>query len=106
MHIVPFTTAHLDAAAALLAARHRRDRVLCPELPQRYEDPAEMRPLLAAALEAPRTTGVVALRNGRLAGYLIGEMQLIASSRNVPPRSMATYSSWHAVEPADGAETY
>jgi GNAT superfamily N-acetyltransferase len=104
--IEPLVPDHLDAAAVLLAARHHRDRALCPELPERYENPAEMRPLLATALEAPRTSGVVALRDGNIAGYLLGQMQLDALSRNVPARSMATYSSWHAVEPADAVETY
>ena len=33
--IVPFTADHLDAAATLLAARHRHDRTRTPTFPQR-----------------------------------------------------------------------
>ena len=38
--IVPFDEAHIEPAATLLAARHRRDRVWAPALPPRFEDPA------------------------------------------------------------------
>jgi hypothetical protein len=37
LEIAPFRVEHLDAAAPLLAARHRNDRVRMPDLPARFE---------------------------------------------------------------------
>lgn len=69
LRIEPFSAEHLDAAGALLAARHRRHREAEPLLPARYEDPAEAR---AAIQELPEPSGVAAIRDGRLVGYLLG----------------------------------
>jgi GNAT superfamily N-acetyltransferase len=66
-----FSDAHLDDAAALLAARHARDRRAEPLLPKRFEDPAEARVLLEEAWRADGASGSVATREGELAGYLI-----------------------------------
>src|SRR5262249_10535242 len=41
IEIVPFEDGWLDAAAALLAARHRAQRAVEPGLAARYEDPGE-----------------------------------------------------------------
>ena len=62
----------LDACAALLAARQRRLRTRRPELPERYTDPDECRPLIAAVLERPAAHGVIARDDGRAVGYLVG----------------------------------
>jgi GNAT superfamily N-acetyltransferase len=102
----PFAPDHLDAAATLLAARHGRDRKLFPDLPARYEDPGEMRPLLAASLEAPSSSGVVALQDGRLIGHLLAEMQLTGTLRLMPPRSMFIGYTGHSVDPTEDVETY
>lgn len=72
MTIEPFAPDHLDAAAELLAARHRRLRAARPELPERFADPAATRPLLAGLLDRPDAHGVVAVREGSAVGYLIG----------------------------------
>jgi GNAT superfamily N-acetyltransferase len=63
---------HLDEAAALLAWRHREDRIAAPILPARYEDPAEAMPVLRALLATEGMHGVVALRGGHLLGFLCG----------------------------------
>jgi GNAT superfamily N-acetyltransferase len=63
---------HLDAAAALLAARHRAQRRVEPGLDPRYEDPAAARAELAALLNREDASGVAALRDGELEGYLLG----------------------------------
>lgn len=66
----------LPAAAALLAARHQRDRAAQPLLPEGPENPA----LALAAVESVWTRagaqGAAAVEDGRLRGYLIGRMEV------------------------------
>ncbi len=70
--VVPFADEHLEAAAALLAARHAAQRAVEPLLPARYEDPAAARAEVEAARGTEGATGAVALVDGRVAAYLIG----------------------------------
>jgi GNAT superfamily N-acetyltransferase len=72
LELEAFSDAHLEDAAALLAARHARDRKAERLLPKRYEAPAESRALLEEAWSADGGSGSAALRDGRLSGYLIG----------------------------------
>ena len=46
---MPFTAEHLEGAAELLAARHRRHREAEPLLSARYEEPAAAREEIAEA---------------------------------------------------------
>ena len=71
LELVPFTDDHLEGAAALLAERHRRHRLVEPLLPARYEHPAQAGALIEA-LRAAGAEGVTALRDGALTGYMIG----------------------------------
>ena len=108
--IAPFGEEHLDAAAALLAARHRADREREPELPARFEEPAAARALIEAALRARGAGGVVARRGGRLTGYLVGAPLLAApggiAARYVLPRSVWVDQAGHATEPPGDGEVY
>jgi GNAT superfamily N-acetyltransferase len=70
--IVPFAAEHLEPAAALLAARHRRDRIGVPDLPPAYEDMDATLPVLRDLMASDGMRGVVALRDRRVAGYLLG----------------------------------
>ncbi len=63
---------HVADAAALLALRHREDRRAAPILPARYEDPAEVAPVLHALLASEGMHGVAALQGGQLLGFLCG----------------------------------
>jgi hypothetical protein len=72
MEIAPFEAEHLDAAAQLLAERHRRHRGSERLLPERYEDPAQTRPEIEAAWREHDASGFAALGGGALVGYLIG----------------------------------
>jgi GNAT superfamily N-acetyltransferase len=63
----PFAGEHLDGAAELLAARHARHRAVEPLLGD--QDP---RAAIEQAWGRDGTSGAVALRDGRVAGYLIG----------------------------------
>src|SRR5262245_36760095 len=68
--IHPFSDEHLDGAARLLAARHRRHRLSEPLLPERFEDPEGAGEELRALRERG-ASGVACLRKDRLAGYLL-----------------------------------
>ena len=62
LEISPFSTDHLDDAAALLAQRQVSLRTVRPELPAAFTEPAGCRPLLAALLDREGSHGVVAIR--------------------------------------------
>lgn len=66
--IVALTSQHLEDAASLVSARYAALRREIPLLPDRYERPDGLLPLLKElAASAP---GVVALQDGKLAGFL------------------------------------
>ncbi|MFL5960809.1 MAG: GNAT family N-acetyltransferase [Gaiellaceae bacterium] len=67
MEIVPFADEHVAGAAALLAERHAAHRAVEPLLPDRSD--------LAAQIEKERenATGAVALEDGAVTGFLLGQ---------------------------------
>lgn len=72
LEIRPFSDEFLAAAGELLAARHRAHRAAEPLLPPRYEEPGAAAAEVAALAAADGVSGAVALRDGRLVGYLLG----------------------------------
>jgi GNAT superfamily N-acetyltransferase len=68
LEIQPLADEHLDAAASLLAERHRAQRRAEPLLP----DVADFRPHVEEAARAEGASGWIALADGEFAGYLIG----------------------------------
>lgn len=68
--IQPFDSQHVEAAARLLAERHRVEQLTFPFLPALAE-PAAAR-AISASLSKPYAYGAAAFQNGVLAGYLIG----------------------------------
>ena len=68
LEIQPFTEEHLDAAAGLLEQRHARHVEAEPLLAKEIDFPAEIRALLGTE----GSSGVVAIRNDRVAGYMLG----------------------------------
>ena len=74
IEIVAFQDELISDAAALLAARHARDRQVLPDLPAQFTDAAAARAAIEAALRRPHAGGVAAVQGGQLLGYLIGEM--------------------------------
>lgn len=100
--LAPFHDDFLADAAELLAGRHQRDRAALPELPTRLENPAIARVAVQAAWRRPRTSGVAALSDGRLVGYLIGDVTIDAFRGRI---------AWirqggHAIDPAVDVELY
>jgi ribosomal protein S18 acetylase RimI-like enzyme len=71
LELEPFSDEHLEDAARLLAVRHARQREDEPLLSRRLEDPAAAGEELKRAWRADGASGAVALRGGRLTGYLV-----------------------------------
>jgi GNAT superfamily N-acetyltransferase len=69
--IRPLDPTDLDAAAALLADRHRRHRLVEPLLDPAYEDPAAARAEIETLLGKDLAAGWVATRDDELAGFLV-----------------------------------
>ncbi|HKG44904.1 MAG TPA: GNAT family N-acetyltransferase [Gaiellaceae bacterium] len=67
LEVVPFSDEHLDAAAALLAARHARHREAEPLLPE-LQDP---RAAIEREWRAEGASGVFATRDGAPVAYLV-----------------------------------
>ena len=72
VEIRPFADEHVDAAAGLLAERHRRHRLAEPLLPARYEEPTAARVELEAVWRLAGASGAAAISGDRLVGYLVG----------------------------------
>lgn len=75
IEIVPFSMSSLPAAAELLAARHARDRAFLPLLPGRFEQPRTAVSAVREVWGKPAGSGVAAYHDGRLLGYLFGEIR-------------------------------
>jgi len=76
--MIPFTEDLLPLAGELLAGRHRRDRLILPALPARFEDPAVAMAAVQACLERDHASGVAAVEGDRLLGYLVGDLVIDA----------------------------
>ena len=72
LEIEPLGERHLTGAGALLAERHRRQRLSEPLLLERYEDPAECAEQISDLFSAEGVIGAVALRDGQMVGYMAG----------------------------------
>lgn len=70
IRVVPFHDRYLEAAATLVAARHRQERQHVPILPGRFEDAEVVLPPLERL--ADQSPGVVALEADRVVGLLLG----------------------------------
>lgn len=72
LEVRPFAGEHVSDAAVLLAERHRRHRMARPLLASRYERFEAAQAELAGAMAADGASGAVALRDGAMAGFLLG----------------------------------
>jgi GNAT superfamily N-acetyltransferase len=107
----PANADDLDAAAALFAARHRRDRSRIPNLEPRIEEARAARELLRPLFESGRADGAIAEAGGAVAGFLFGEQMLFAptemASLFIPPHSVSMPIEGHAVaEGQDATAVY
>jgi GNAT superfamily N-acetyltransferase len=69
LEITPLEERHLEDAAALACARYRALRQRLPLMPSRFENPDAILPELRDL--AGQALGVVAIRGGKLAGFLV-----------------------------------
>jgi ribosomal protein S18 acetylase RimI-like enzyme len=102
VEIRPLSDDHLDAAARLLAARHRSQRAYEALLPERFEDPAAARGQIELLWRRPEASGWAALRAGRLVAYLIG----IVRERVDEPHVWVDYAGHAAEEAEDIRDVY
>ncbi|MET0786224.1 MAG: GNAT family N-acetyltransferase [Paenisporosarcina sp.] len=65
----------LPQMAELLSLRHIAERAKYPFLPERFENPEETENLLRTEIGKPYVNGLVALRNGKVIGYLLYEFK-------------------------------
>ena len=72
LEVLPFDQSHLADAGRLLAQRHRGHRAAEPRLDPRYEDAMTAEHEVAAVLAVEGSSGSVAVRDGRVVGYLVG----------------------------------
>lgn len=96
----PLRDEHLEDAAALMTARYRALREQLPSLPSRYEDVSSILPLLRDM--AGKAPGVAAMRDGRLAGFLLG--MVLPEFRG--KRSVYSPEWANAVDGEGGGEAY
>jgi GNAT superfamily N-acetyltransferase len=101
---------HLDTAAALLAARHQRDRERDPRLPAAFAMAEACRPAIEQSLAQPGWHGVVAYDAGDPVGYMIMVPQLFAPTHFLaaffPPRSAAANYQLHAAKAGAEYDVY
>jgi ribosomal protein S18 acetylase RimI-like enzyme len=71
--LIPFTKELLPDAGKLLAQRHQHNRLALPELPARFEDANVAAKAIEPLFEKKGSSGLAALRDGKLVSYLIGE---------------------------------
>ena len=102
LQLVPFDDSHLDGAAMLLAARHRRDRQHEPALPERFAEPSAALAAVRSAWREADASGAAALRDGQLVGFLIGAPEIA----EMWGRSVWVRYGSHALAPAEDAGLY
>ena len=95
--IRPFGQGDLDAAAELLAHRHRRHRLAEPLLDPAFEQAPAVRREIEALVADETASGWTASRDGRLLGYVIG----IAKASEVWGPNVWVEAAGHAaIDPA------
>jgi GNAT superfamily N-acetyltransferase len=106
-----FEERDIEPAAALLAARQRRDRKRLPMLAARFEDAAACAETVRDLARNPRVLGAVAEAKGQVVGFLFGEQMLFPPdalpSKWIEPHSISMPNEGHAAaESADVTAAY
>ncbi len=96
--VTAFTDEHVEGAAQLLAARHRRHREAEPLLSPTHADPSACIEPIRSAYHADGASGSVAVEGSQVVGYLLGAPKSSTWGENV-----WVESAGHAVETADDA---
>jgi ribosomal protein S18 acetylase RimI-like enzyme len=85
LRVVAITSSHVEAAARLLAERHRRDRSRNPALPAAFESVDATMPLVRQAFLSESTSGVVAEQGGEIVGFLLGQRTAFHPDSTIAP---------------------
>jgi GNAT superfamily N-acetyltransferase len=99
MNVAVLRPGHFEAAARLVAARYVTLRSQVPSLPERYEDSATIAGMLH---ELDEKAGVVALRAGRVVGFMTG----FVLPEFLGKRSFYSPEWANGAEPADSRRIY
>jgi GNAT superfamily N-acetyltransferase len=93
---------HLDAAAELLADRHRRDRAREPLLPAAFDAPPACRVQIEHAFDNPGWKGLLAEVDGAPVGFVIMTAQVTPQTHFLasffPPRGVSVAHAAHAAK--------
>src|SRR5207244_881236 len=110
VQVVPFADEHLDGAASVLAQRAAADRRPAPMLPSTYETRDASAALIAQQRGHADSAGVVALRGGAVAGFMLGRPALPPPTAMwasfVRPRAASIDFSGFAATGEDAVELY
>src|SRR5919199_1901113 len=100
--IRPFSDEDLDAAAALLAERHRRHRIAQPLLPPQFEQPGAARAEIEKLWRRDDASGWGGFRNGQLVAFLLGVTREGVEEKHV----WIDYAAHASQEPEDVRDLY
>lgn len=107
---MPFRDEHLEPAADLLANRHRRNRERDATLPVEYEDPAKSLPIIRDLFATDGKTGVVAVKDESVVGYLMGSRDYRSPTSAfacfVQPRAASIPYAGFATVPGESGAIY
>jgi GNAT superfamily N-acetyltransferase len=110
LEIRPIQPEDWPAAAQLLASRHTFERRSQPLLPSKFEDPTETISLVAAMLEAPASSGVIAWSDGEPVGFMAGLMRTPSpfgiEAKYARSRAAFIPYAGHAIADPDDGELY
>jgi hypothetical protein len=110
LEVVRFTEDHREGAAAVFAARHRRERAQSPKLPAQFDVVEAACAMLRQLLVQPGIRGVASLHQGRLKGYALGEVMLVPPAAQAaafwPPRSAYIGYAGHGVDAVEVDAAY
>ena len=85
LRVTAFSGEHVEQAARLLAARHRRDRSRNAALPQTFESVDATLPLVRHAFLSDAVNGVVAYLGGEMVGFLLGQRTTFPADSTIAP---------------------
>lgn len=106
-----FTADDIAQAGVLLAERQARERARQPLLNKTFEDPSAATELVRRVFEGSDRIGAAAIVDGRFAGFLLGELELLdprsLPAQFSPPYTLSMPVHGHAVAPwADAVDVY
>ncbi len=85
LRVLTFTGSHVEPAARLLAARHRRDRNRHTALPEAFEHVDGTMPIVQRSFLSDSVSGVVAFYGSEMVGFLLGQRTAFPPDSTIAP---------------------